>query len=153
MVSGIDPASILVMMNSGPGRAVFFFFEKEMDSLASTEPTGITTSSSANFRYCSAAISLANVFSRRLPCGPATAGRVAVLAYHSGEDRIVKNLFRDAAGEAPRPRPDLPPPPGHEPSVRLLWRGARRPSEAEVARNPRAEAARFRAVEKLEVAA
>ena len=76
-------------------------------------------------------------------------GRCAVLAYHSGEDRIVKNLFRDEAGEAPRPRPDLPPPPGSEPTVRLLWRGARRPSEAEVERNPRAEAARYRAVEKL----
>ncbi len=79
----------------------------------------------------------------------APAGRCAVLAYHSGEDRIVKNLFRDAAGEGPRPRPDLPPPPGHEPTVKLLWRGARRPTEAEVERNPRAEAARFRAVEKL----
>lgn len=76
-------------------------------------------------------------------------GRCAVLSYHSGEDRIVKHVFRDAAGEAPRPRPDLPPPPGHEASVSLLWRGARRPSDAEVERNPRAEAARFRAVEKL----
>ena len=75
-------------------------------------------------------------------------GRCAVLSYHSGEDRIVKHVFRDAAGEAPRPRPDLPPPPGHEASVSLLWRGARRPSDAEVERNPRAEAARFRAVEK-----
>ncbi len=76
-------------------------------------------------------------------------GRCAVLSYHSGEDRIVKHVFRAAAGEAPRPRPDLPPPPGHEASVSLLWRGARRPSGAEVERNPRAEAARFRAVEKL----
>ena len=62
-------------------------------------------------------------------------GRCAVLSYHSGEDRIVKHVFRDAAGEAPRPRPDLPPPPGHEASVSLLWRGARRPSDAEVERN------------------
>ena len=83
----------------------------------------------------------------------APAGRCAVLAYHSGEDRIVKRRFRDAAGEGPRPRPDLPPPPGHEATVTLLWRGARRPSPAEVERNPRAEAARFRAVEKLDAAA
>jgi 16S rRNA (cytosine1402-N4)-methyltransferase len=76
-------------------------------------------------------------------------GRCAVLAYHSGEDRIVKHRFRDAAGETPPPRPDLPPPPGHEAEVRLLWRGARRPSADEVEGNPRAEAARFRAVEKL----
>ncbi|MEM7141483.1 MAG: 16S rRNA (cytosine(1402)-N(4))-methyltransferase RsmH [Actinomycetota bacterium] len=77
-------------------------------------------------------------------------GRCAVLSYHSGEDRIVKHRFRDAAGEAPRPRPDLPPPPGSEPVVRLLWRGAATPSADEVARNPRAEAAKFRAVEKLD---
>ncbi len=83
----------------------------------------------------------------------APAGRCAVLSYHSGEDRIVKRLFRDAAGEKPPPRPDLPPPPGQEATVRLLWRGANKPSEQEVARNPRAEAARFRAVEKLEEAA
>lgn len=76
-------------------------------------------------------------------------GRCAVLAYHSGEDRIVKRRFRDAAGEKPPPRPDLPPPPGYEAEVRLLWRGARKPSAAEIARNPRAEAARFRAVERL----
>jgi 16S rRNA (cytosine1402-N4)-methyltransferase len=79
-------------------------------------------------------------------------GRCAVLAYHSGEDRIVKRRFRDAAGEAPPPRPDLPPPPGYRAEVRLLWRGARRPSSAEVSRNPRADAARFRAVEKLAAA-
>lgn len=79
-------------------------------------------------------------------------GRCAVLAYHSGEDRIVKRRFRDAAGERPPPRPDLPPPPGYEAEVRLLWRGARKPSADEIARNPRAEAARFRAVEKLAAA-
>jgi 16S rRNA (cytosine1402-N4)-methyltransferase len=79
-------------------------------------------------------------------------GRCAVLAYHSGEDRIVKRRFRDAAGEKPPPRPDLPPPPGYEAEVRLLWRGARKPTADEVERNPRAEAARFRAVEKLAAA-
>jgi len=79
-------------------------------------------------------------------------GRCAVLAYHSGEDRIVKRRFRDAAGERPPPRPDLPPPPGYEAEVRLLWRGAHKPSAHEIERNPRAEAARFRAVEKLAAA-
>ena len=83
----------------------------------------------------------------------APAGRCAVLASHSGEDRIVKQVFRDAAGEGPRPRPDLPPPPGSEATVSLLWRGAEKPSPAEVDRNPRAEAARFRAVQKLGEAA
>lgn len=87
---------------------------------------------------------LSGVLSRLAP-----EGRCAVLAYHSGEDRIVKRCFRDAAGEAPRPRADLPPPPGYEAEVRLLWRGARTPSAEEIERNPRAEAARFRAVERL----
>jgi len=80
-------------------------------------------------------------------------GRCAVLAYHSGEDRIVKQVFREAAGDVPRPRADLPPPPGTEASVTLLWRGAKRPSDSEVDDNPRAEAARFRAVEKIKGAA
>lgn len=83
----------------------------------------------------------------------APAGRCAVLAYHSGEDRIVKRVFRDAAGEGPRPRPDLPAPPGSEATVSLLWRGAQKPSKLEVERNPRAQAARFRAVQKLGEAA
>ncbi len=79
----------------------------------------------------------------------APSGRCAVLAYHSGEDRIVKRTFRDAAGEVPPPRPDLPPPPGTVAEVKLLWRGAHKPSQDEIVVNPRAEAARFRAVEKL----
>ena len=80
-------------------------------------------------------------------------GRCAVLAYHSGEDRIVKRCFRDAAGESPPPRPGLPPRPGQEATVRLLWRGVRKPGNEEVTRNPRSEAARLRAVEKMKTAA
>ena len=80
-------------------------------------------------------------------------GRCAVLAYHSGEDRIVKHRFREATGDVAPPRPGLPPPPGTRASVRLLWRGARRPGAEEIERNPRAESARLRAVQKLEEAA
>jgi 16S rRNA (cytosine1402-N4)-methyltransferase len=76
-------------------------------------------------------------------------GRCAVLSYHSGEDRIVKRSFRDAAGEAPPPRPGLPPPPGTTALVRLLWRGTRVPGIEELKTNRRAESARFRAVERL----
>ncbi len=79
----------------------------------------------------------------------APSGRCAVLSYHSGEDRIVKHTFRRATGDVAPPRPDLPPPPGTEATVRLLWKGARRPSADEVAGNRRSESARFRAVEKL----
>lgn len=77
-------------------------------------------------------------------------GRCAVLAYHSGEDRIVKRCFNEAAGQAPPPRPGLPPPPQQPAHVRLLWRGVRRPGAEETERNPRAQAARLRAVERLQ---
>ena len=77
------------------------------------------------------------------------AGRCAVLSYHSGEDRIVKSVFRRAAGEFPPPRPGLPPAPGPEATVRLLGRRARTPTESEKAANHRASAAQLRAVERL----
>ena len=77
------------------------------------------------------------------------AGRCVVLSYHSGEDRIVKSVFRRSAGESPPPRPGLPPAPGSEAVVRLLGRRARKPTESEIATNHRASAARLRAVERL----
>jgi 16S rRNA (cytosine1402-N4)-methyltransferase len=76
-------------------------------------------------------------------------GRVVVLSYHSGEDRLVKERFREASTGGCVCPPGLPCVCGATPTVRLLNRGARKPSAAEVARNPRAEAARLRAVEKL----
>ena len=76
-------------------------------------------------------------------------GRCAVLSYHSGEDRIVKSVFRRCAGESPPPRPGLPPAPGSEATVRLLGRRARTPTESEKAANHRASAARLRAAERL----
>jgi 16S rRNA (cytosine1402-N4)-methyltransferase len=79
----------------------------------------------------------------------APGGRCVVLAYHSGEDRIVKARFRYAATGGCTCPPGLPCQCGAVPTVRLLKRGAWKPSAAEIARNPRAESARLRAVEKL----
>jgi len=76
-------------------------------------------------------------------------GRCVVLAYHSGEDRIVKDRFRQAATGGCTCPPGLPCVCGAQPVVRLLNRGARKPTAIEVARNRRAESARLRAVEKL----
>jgi 16S rRNA (cytosine1402-N4)-methyltransferase len=76
-------------------------------------------------------------------------GRAVVLAYHSGEDRIVKDRFREAETGGCVCPPGLPCVCGATPKVRLLRRGVRRPTAAEVAANPRAESARLRAVEKL----
>lgn len=81
------------------------------------------------------------------------AGRLAVLAYHSGEDRIVKRILRDAETGGCTCPPGRPCGCGARPTVRLLWRGGRTPTPAEVHENPRAASARLRAAEKLEVAA
>jgi 16S rRNA (cytosine1402-N4)-methyltransferase len=75
-------------------------------------------------------------------------GRCVVISYHSGEDRLVKTTFTRAATDDCRCPPGLPCVCGADPQFRLVTRGARRPSEDEVARNRRAEAARLRVIER-----
>ena len=76
-------------------------------------------------------------------------GRVVVISYHSGEDRAVKErLLYESTGGCACP-PGLPCVCGAVARVRLLNRGARKPSASEVAANPRAESARLRAAEAL----
>jgi 16S rRNA (cytosine1402-N4)-methyltransferase len=78
----------------------------------------------------------------------AVGGRIAVLSYHSLEDRLVKRVFAAGAeSTAPRGLPIAPP--STEPILRLLTRGAQEPSEAEVATNPRAASAKFRVAERV----
>lgn len=81
----------------------------------------------------------------------APGGRVAVLSYHSGEDRIVKATFARAATGGCQCPPGLPCACGAVRTVRLVRAGSTKPSDAERALNPRAESARLRAVEKLDV--
>ena len=84
-----------------------------------------------------------------LPSVLAPGGRVAVLAYHSLEDRIVKRRFASWTASCTCP-PEIPVCVcGGTPRARRLSRGAERPEEAEVLRNPRARSARLRAVEWL----
>ena len=79
-------------------------------------------------------------------------GRIAVITFHSLEDRIVKQTL--AAGAVDRTPPGLPVPlPEMSPTLRLLTRGGEPPSEAEVAANPRAASARVRAAERTRRAA
>ncbi|MCI2239697.1 16S rRNA (cytosine(1402)-N(4))-methyltransferase RsmH [Paenibacillus sp. TRM 82003] len=75
-------------------------------------------------------------------------GRLAVLTFHSLEDRIAKNaLRRFTESSAP---PDLPfLPPGSGPRAEPLTRGGEAPDEEELAANPRAASARLRAVRRL----
>ena len=77
-------------------------------------------------------------------------GRIAVISFHSLEDRIVKHTFRRLAGHCTCP-PGLPvcrcdP----QRVVTVVTRSAVRPDEDEVTRNPRARSARLRVAERSE---
>jgi 16S rRNA (cytosine1402-N4)-methyltransferase len=75
-------------------------------------------------------------------------GRIAVIAFHSLEDRIVKRFFQRLERGCVCP-PDFPVCVcGREPELRRLNRKAIRPSPQEVALNPRAASARLRAAVK-----
>ena len=78
-------------------------------------------------------------------------GRMAVITFHSGEDRAVKQFSRDLArpymvrGEVDLPELREP----REPLARELSRKAIKPSEAELDRNPRSRSAQLRVLEKI----
>jgi 16S rRNA (cytosine1402-N4)-methyltransferase len=74
-------------------------------------------------------------------------GRLVVVAFHSLEDRIVKNFLtrRSRAPAASRHRPEIAAPP---PTFRVLTRRPDTPGDAEVTANPRARSAKLRAAER-----
>jgi 16S rRNA (cytosine1402-N4)-methyltransferase len=63
-------------------------------------------------------------------------GRIVVISFHSLEDRIVKNLFRELAGSG-------------KPTLEILTRRVVRPDESEVRENPRSRSAKLRAAKRL----
>ena len=76
-------------------------------------------------------------------------GRLAVVTFHSLEDRIVKAFFTQRAGRTPAGSRHLPPAQrGPQPTFVLLFNGAHAPSQAEVDSNPRARSAKLRAAER-----
>ncbi len=76
-------------------------------------------------------------------------GRVAVISFHSLEDRIVKQFFRQQARGCVCP-PDFPVCAcGQDPVIRVLTPKAVRPNAREVALNPRSTSARLRVAEKV----
>lgn len=75
-------------------------------------------------------------------------GRIAVLTYHSLEDRITKKAFAQAAQGCTCP-PDLPVCMcGNEPILKIVTKKALVPTEEEIERNPRARSAKLRVAEK-----
>ncbi len=76
-------------------------------------------------------------------------GRIAVISYHSLEDRIVKGVFSEHSQGCTCP-PDFPVCVcGHVPILRIITRKPVLPTEEEIERNPRARSAKLRVAEKL----
>ena len=76
-------------------------------------------------------------------------GRLAVITFHSLEDRIVKHFLASRAGRAPNPSRHMPPAPeAKAPSFDLIGRGVMKPALAEIKNNPRARSAKLRAAER-----
>lgn len=84
----------------------------------------------------------------------APGGRLAVVSFHSFEDRLVKDFIKERSGTGPRGSRHLPEIGSeaggtrHDPTFQPLYRGACRPSRAECDTNPRARSARLRAAER-----
>lgn len=81
-------------------------------------------------------------------------GRLAVVSFHSLEDRTVKQFLVERCGGEANPSRHLPPAHGKRaPTFHWLRRGAAKPSDAEVATNPRARSARLRAAVRTDAVA
>jgi 16S rRNA (cytosine1402-N4)-methyltransferase len=77
-------------------------------------------------------------------------GRLAVLSYHSGEDRLAKERIRFAETGGCECPPELPCVCGAVQTVRVVRKVPKRPSPAEQAENRRAASARLRVAEKID---
>jgi 16S rRNA (cytosine1402-N4)-methyltransferase len=76
-------------------------------------------------------------------------GRLAVISFHSLEDRKVKQYFQYESRDCICPPEQLVCICGHKASIKLLTKKAIIPSQEEIGKNPRARSAKLRAVEKL----
>jgi 16S rRNA (cytosine1402-N4)-methyltransferase len=76
-------------------------------------------------------------------------GRLAVIAFHSLEDRLVKQFFRRESQDCICPPRQPICTCGHKASIREITRHPLRPAETESKQNPRARSAKLRVAEKL----
>ena len=76
-------------------------------------------------------------------------GRLAILSYHSLEDRIVKQTFKQMEEPCTCPREMPVCICGLKPVIRVITRKPELPSDAEIERNPRARSAKLRIAQKL----
>ncbi len=84
----------------------------------------------------------------------APGGRLAVVTFHSLEDRVVKDFLRRRSGNAAQPSRHQPmAAAGPAPTFALLGRKPVPPSAAEMAANPRARSAKLRAARRTQAAA
>lgn len=81
----------------------------------------------------------------------APGGRLAVISFHSLEDRIVKHFFRREASDCICPPRQPVCTCGHKASLRELHRQPLYPQANEIQENPRARSARLRTAEKLSI--
>lgn len=82
----------------------------------------------------------------------APGGRVAIISFHSMEDRLVKHFFREESRDCicPPEQPDCQC--EHKASLKLITKHPILPDEKETLTNPRARSARLRVAERLEMA-
>ncbi len=78
----------------------------------------------------------------------ATGGRLVIIAFHSLEDRVIKQTFRFLSAACRCPKRFLQCICGGKPLSKLLTRKAVRPEREEIDRNPASRSARLRAIEK-----
>jgi 16S rRNA (cytosine1402-N4)-methyltransferase len=79
----------------------------------------------------------------------APGGRMAIVSFHSLEDRRVKHFMRERAGRNPKGSRHLPDVAATQATLRLVSAQGITPSDAEIAANPRARSSRLRVAEKL----